>query len=144
MNLNEEFYFGKDLSNKSNFLEEVKKLFNREFNADVGTFYSKKVMTVFIELNKTDLEISKKLIFNIDSILDVYFDQKKTLFEISWCSSYMIDKRKIVSEKNLDEFCWVNVSPNRRVYEKEGEKNSLIPFSLCNCFNCKTIAELTL
>ena len=111
---------------------------------DVGTFYNKKVMTVSIKLNKTDLEISKKLIFNIDSILDVYFDQKKTLFEISWCSSYMIDKRKIVSEKNLDEFCWVNVSPNRRVYEKEGEKSSLIPFSLCNCFNCKTIAELTL
>ena len=144
MNLNEEFYFGKDLSNKSNFLEEVKKLFNREFNADVGTFYSKEVMTVFIELNKTDLEISKKLIFNVDSILDVYFCQKKTLFEIGWCPSYMIDKRKISSEKNLVEFSWMNVSPNRSVYKKEGEKYSLTLFSLCNCFNCKTIAELTL
>ena len=143
-NLNEEFYFGKDLSNESNFLGEVKKIFNRELNVDVGTFYNNKVITVSIKLNKTDLEISKKLIFNIDLILDVYFDQKKALFEISWCSSYMIDKRKIASEKNLDEFCWVNVSPNRRVYEKEGEKNSLIPFLLCNCFNCKTIAELTL
>ena len=49
MNLNEEFYFGKDLSNESNLLEEVKKIFNREFNADVGTFYSKKVMTASIE-----------------------------------------------------------------------------------------------
>ena len=29
MNLNEKFYFGKDLSNESNFLEEVKKIFNR-------------------------------------------------------------------------------------------------------------------
>ena len=79
MNLNEEFYFGKDLSNESNFLEEVKKIFNRKFNADVGTFYSKKVMTVSTELNKTDLEISKKLIFNIHSILDVYFGQTKTV-----------------------------------------------------------------
>ena len=112
MNLNEEFYFGKDLSNESNFLEEVKKIFNRKFNADVGTFYSKKVMTVSTELNKIDLEISKKLIFNIHSILDVYFGQTKTLFEIGWCSSYKIDKRKIVSEKNLVEFSWVDVSPN--------------------------------
>ena len=78
MNLNEEFYFGKDLSNESNLLEEVKKVFNREFNTDVGTFYSKTVMTVSIELNKVDLEISKKLIFNIASLLDVYFGQKKT------------------------------------------------------------------
>ena len=111
---------------------------------DVGTFYNKKVMTVSIKLNKTDLEISKKLIFNIDSILDMYFGQKKALFKIGWCLSYMIDKRKTASEKNLVEFSWVNVSPNRRVYEKEGEKYSLIPFSLCHCFNCKRIAELTL
>ena len=102
-NLNEEFYFGKDLSNESNFLEEVKKIFNRELNVDVGTFYNNKVITVSIKLNKTDLEISKKLIFNIDLILDVYFDQKKALFEISWCSRYIIDKRKIVSEKT-----WMN------------------------------------
>ena len=94
MNLNEEFYFGKDLSNESNFLEEVKKVFNREFNEDVGTFYSKTVMTVSIELNKVDLEISKKLIFNIASLLDVYFGQKKTWFEIGWCLSHMIDKKK--------------------------------------------------
>ena len=52
--------------------------------------------------------------------------------------------KKSASEKNLVEFSWVNVSPNRRVYEKEGEKYSLIPFSLCNCFNCKTMAELAL
>ena len=77
---------------------------------DVGNFYSKYVITVSIELNKTDLEISKKLVFNIDSILDMYFGQKKTLFKIGWCSSYMIDKRKTASEKNLVEFSWVNVS----------------------------------
>ena len=54
-------------------------------------------MTLSVELNKTDLEISTKLIFNTDSILDVHFGQKKTLFEIGWCSTYMIDKRKIAS-----------------------------------------------
>ena len=143
MNLNEEFYFGKDLSNKSNFLEEVKKLFNREFNADVGTFYSKKVMTVFIELNKTDLEISKKLIFNIDSILDVHIGQKKTLYEIGWYSSYLIDKRKIASERYLVEFSGLNISPNSKIYRKEGEKSTLVPFPLCECFNCELILQLT-
>ena len=56
------------------------------------------------------MEISKKVIFNIDSILDVHFAQKNILFEIGWCSSYMTDKRKIASVKNLVEFSWVNVS----------------------------------
>ena len=100
-------------------------------------------MTVSVELNKIDLETLEKLIFNIDSILDVHFGQKKTLFEIGWCSSYKIDKRKITSEKYLVEFSWLTNSPNRRVYEKEGEKYSMIHFSLCSYFNCKAIAERT-
>ena len=41
-------------------------------------------MTLSVELNITDLEISTKLIFNTDSILDVHFGQKKTFFEIGW------------------------------------------------------------
>ena len=110
---------------------------------DVGTFYNKKVMTVSIKLNKTDLEISKKLIFNIDSILDVHIGQKKTLYEIGWYSSYLIDKRKIASERYLVEFSGLNISPNSKIYRKEGEKSTLVPFPLCECFNCELILQLT-
>ena len=65
MNLNGEFYFGKDLSIESNFLEEAEKILKREFSMDVGFYYGKKVMNFFVELNKIDLEISKKLMFKI-------------------------------------------------------------------------------
>ena len=143
MNLNEEFYFRKDLSIESNFLEEAEEIFMRGFNVDVGLYYGKKVMTFSVELNKIDLEISKKLIFNIDSILDVHFGQKKTLHEIGWYSSYLIDKRKIASERYLVEFSGLNVSPNRKIYRKEGEKSTLVPFLLCECFDCELILQLT-
>ena len=143
MNLNGEFYFGKDLSIESNFLEEAEKILKREFNMDVGFYYGKKVMNFSVELNKIDLEISKKLMFNIDSILDVHFVQKKTLYEIGWCSSYMFEKRKIASERYLVEFSWLNISPNRKIYRKEVEKSTLVRFSLCECFNCELILQLT-
>ena len=104
MNLNGEFYFRKDLSIESNFLEEAENILKREFNMDAGFYYGKKVMKFSVELNKIDLEISKKLMFNIDSILDVHFGQKKTLYEIGWCSIYMFAKRKNASERYLVEY----------------------------------------
>ena len=104
MNLNGEFYFGKDLSIESNFLEEAENILKREFNMDAGFYYGKKVMKFSVELNKIDLEISKKLMFNIDSILDVHFGQKKTLYEIGWCSIYIFAKRKNASERYLVEY----------------------------------------
>ena len=35
-------------------------------------------------------EIRTKLIFGIDSILNEYFGQKKTLHKIGWCLSYVL------------------------------------------------------
>ena len=59
-------------------------------------------MTLSVELNFAQtLEISKQLIFSVDLILDDYFGQKKTLYEIGWCLSYMIDKRKKVTWLNF-------------------------------------------
>ena len=49
----------------------------------------------------------------------------------------------VASESYLIEFSWLNISPNRKVYKKEGEKSTLVPFSLCNCFNCKSILQFT-
>ena len=51
----------------------------------------------------------------------------------------MIDKRKVASESYLVEFSWLNISSNRKFYRKEGEKPTLVPFSLCKCFNCESI-----
>ena len=102
----------------------------------VQSYYSKKVKTLSVELNfASTLEISKKnQICSVDSILDEYFGQKKTLYEIVSCSSYMIDKRKIASGSYLVEFSWVNISPNRKVYKNKVKSLPCFLFSLYNCF----------
>ena len=164
-NLSEEFHFGEDLSNELIFLESAKKEIEKEFNKTLVQFYfARKIMTFSVEITTAPTtEIAKKLIFCVDSISDELFRKKKTLYEIGWCSSYMIDKRLINSKefyekynKSLDEmafvasesyfikFSWLNISPNPKVYKKEGETSTLVPFSLCNYFNCKSILQLML
>ena len=115
MNLSEEFYFRDVLSNESEFLEETKEKFEKEFNTTAECYNSRKVMALSVELPAApNVEISTKT-FCIDSTLDEYFGQKKTLYKIGWCSSYMIDKRKIASEHYLVEFSWLKISPNRKI-----------------------------
>ena len=89
--------------------------------------------------------------------MDEYFAKRKTLHEIGWCSSYMIDKRvlnlkefyekyeksldKMQSKSYLIESSWLNISSNRKLYKKEGEKSALVPFSLCKCFSCQSMLQ---
>ena len=50
-------------------------------------------MTFSVELSITlTAEISHKILNNVDEVLDVYFAKKKTLHEIGWCCSYMLNK----------------------------------------------------
>ena len=51
-------------------------------------------MTFSVELSITlTAEISHKILNNVDEVLDVYFAKKKTLHEIGWCCSYMLNKK---------------------------------------------------
>ena len=81
MNLSEECYFGEDLSNEITFLEDAEKRLEKEFNNIAAQFYyGKRIMTLSVELTKVPtLEIAKKLIFTVDSILEEYFAKRKTL-----------------------------------------------------------------
>ena len=86
--------------------------------------------------------------------------KKKILHEIGWYSSYLLDKRvlnskesyeksnksldelsRMVSESYLIEFSWLNISPNHKMFKREGQKYELTPFSLCSCFNCKSMSR---
>ena len=118
-------------------------------------------MTLFVELTVVPIkEIANKLLFTVDTILDEYFAKRKTLHKIGWCSYYMIDKRVlnlkelyekykksldkmscVASKSYLIEFSWLNISPNRKLYEKEGEKSTLVPFSLGKCFSCQSMLQ---
>ena len=162
MNLSEECYFGEDLSNEITFLEDGEKRLEKEFdNTAVQFYYGKKIMTLSLELTiVANSEIANKLMFTVDSILDKYFAKKETLYEIGWCSGYLINKRVlnskefyekykesldrmscVASKSYLIEFYWLNISPNRKVYKKEGEKSTLVPFSLCKCFRCQSTLQ---
>ena len=70
-------------------------------------------------------------------IIEEKLARLKIVREIGWCSSYTIGKR--IERKYLFELSWFNISPNRRIYEKN--KVEFIPFSLCNCFNCRCLIE---
>ena len=116
-------------------------------------------MTFSVELyTPPSSEFASKLLFNIYAILDEYFAKKKILHEIRCCSSYLLDKRVLnlkeyfeksnksldellqtVSKSYLIEFSWLNISPNRKMFKRVGQKYELTPFSLCNCFNCKSM-----
>ena len=120
---------------------------------DCGFYFGRKMISVSVEKHSAaDLEFANKLGFIVDSILDIYFGQKMTLYQTGWCSSYMINSRIIKSNEKYDgsktftevlqtnknyliELPWLNISPNRKLFKKERQKYSAEPFSLCNCFS---------
>ena len=114
--------FGEDLSNESGFLEEAKEKAEESFESSDCSFYCGEiVMTFSVELSITPTaEIARKILNGIDGIADVYFAKKKTFHQIGLCSSYMLDKR-ILESRYLTEYSWLNISPNRRLYRKQGE-----------------------
>ena len=147
MNLSDEIYFGDDLSNEENFLKDVQKKVEQLNVKDFSFYCGKKVMSISVKkYSKADAEFANKLLFIVDSTLDIYFGQKKTLYQTGWCSSYMIDSRIINSNEkyeatksfsealqtnksHLREFLWLNVSSNHKLFKKEGQKSSLFCYA---------------
>ena len=84
MNLSEEYYFGDNLSNKQDFLEDAKKKVEEIFDStNCSFYYGRKMMTFCVELYAPpSSEFESKLLFNIDAILDVYFAKRKNLHEM--------------------------------------------------------------
>ena len=78
MNLSEEYYFGNNLSNEQDFLENAKKKVEEIFDSTNCIFYyGRKMMTFSVELyTPPSSEFTSKLLLNIDAILDVYFVKK--------------------------------------------------------------------
>ena len=136
-----------------------KKVEENSDSTNCSFYYGRKMMTFSVELyTPPSSEFASKLLFNIYAILDEYFAKKKILHEIRCCSSYLLDKRVLnlkeyfeksnksldellqtVSKSYLIEFSWLNISPNCKMFKRVGQKYELTPFSLCNCFNCKSM-----
>ena len=95
LNINDEHHSGENLSNESDFLEETKEKIEKSFDfSNCNFYYGKRIMTLSVELGiSPTAEIAHKILNNADEVLDVYFAKEKTLHEIGWCSSYMLDRR---------------------------------------------------
>ena len=86
MNLNEEYYFGDNLSKEQDFLEVAKKKVEKIFDStNCSFYYGRKMMTFSVELyTPPSSEFASKLLFHIDAILDIYFEKKKILHKMGW------------------------------------------------------------
>ena len=93
-------------------------------------------MCLSVELLVTPTEAIAKILLN--SIEEI-FAKQKILYKTGWCSSYTMDKR--YDSTYLVEFAWLNISPNQKMYVKEGEKEEIVPFSLCSCFTCNQMLK---
>ena len=83
MNLSEEYYFGDNLSNKQDFLEDAKKKVEEIFDSTNSSFYyGRKMMTFSVEsYTPPSSECASRLLFNIEAILDVYFAKKRSFIK---------------------------------------------------------------
>ena len=79
-------------------------------------------MCLSVELLFTPTEAIAKILFNT---IEEFLQSKKYLIRLVGNSSYSMDK-----------FAWLNISFNRKMYVKEGEKQEIVPFSLGSCFSC--------
>ena len=82
-------------------------------------------MTFSVELSVSPTRAIAKVLLKI---LEETFAKEENLYKIGWCSSCMIDER--YDRAYLIEIAWLNISPNRKVYVKEGENKKLY-YSLC-------------
>ena len=76
---------------------------------------------------------------NFSYTIEGIFAKQEILYKIGWCSSYTMGKR--YDRTYLVEFAWLNISPNQKIYVKEGQKQEIVPFSLCSCFSCNQMLK---
>ena len=115
---------------KQNTIEEQVTSSNCAF--DIG----KRIMCLSVKLLVTPTEVIAKMLLNT---IEEIFAKQEMLYKTGWCSSYTMDKR--YDSTYLVEFARLNVSPNRKMYVKEGERQEIVPFSLCFCFSCNQMLK---
>ena len=112
------------------------KIEGQVISSNYGFFIGKKIMSPSVELSVTPTKAIAKILLNT---IEEIFAKQEILYKIGWCSTYVMDKR--YDRTYLVEFAWLNISPNRRMYVKEGVKQEIVPFSLCSCFSCNQMLK---
>ena len=118
-------------------MEKTKeKIEEQIISSNCGFFIGKRIMCLSLELSVTPTKAIAKILVNT---IEGPFAKQEILYKIGWCSSYTMGKR--YDRTYLVEFAWLNISPNQKIYVKEGEKQEIVPFSLCSCFSCNQMLK---
>ena len=138
--INNDCFFGEDLSYEQNFLEKIEEKIEKEVpGSEISYFFRKRSMALCFEIPSMNEKIAKDLLLKIDWLMDEHFFKKNGLRELGWCSKYLLDRRSVNYHKDkqefkkteIVEFYWFNSSPDRF-----NNKTSFSPFALCNCMHC--------
>ena len=77
MKINDDCFFGKDLSYEQNFLEKIKEKIEQEIlDSEISYSFRKRSMTICFENKMMNEKISKDLLFKVDWLMDEHFKKK--------------------------------------------------------------------
>ena len=126
---------------RQRIFRKIKKRIEEVITSSNCSFYvGKRLMALSVELVVTPTaEIANNLLKNVDEFLGEYFAKTNMLQQIGWSSNYTRDRG--FKSVYLIELAWFNVSPNRRIYKKPGERYDFVPLPLCFFINCRSMLE---
>ena len=78
MKINDDCFFGKDLSYEQNLLEKIKEKIEQEIpDSEISYSFRKRSMTICFENEMMNEKIAKDLLFKVDWLMDEHFKKKK-------------------------------------------------------------------
>ena len=103
--INNDSYFGNDLSYEKDFLEKIKEKIEEKIpEFEVTYILRKRSMALCFEILKLSENNVREVVRRIDWKMGQYFFQKDGLRELGWCLQYLIDQRSVNYKKEEQVF----------------------------------------
>ena len=98
VNINNDCFFGEDLSYEQNFLEKIEEKIEKEVpGSEISYFFRKRSMALCFEIPSMNEKIAKDLLLKIDWLMDEHFFKKNGLRELDGVQSiYSIEEVLII------------------------------------------------
>ena len=96
--INNDCFFGEDLSYEQNFLEKIEEKIEKEVpGSEISYFFRKRSMALCFEIPSMNEKIAKDLLLKIDWLMDEHFFKKNGLRELDGVQSiYSIEEVLII------------------------------------------------
>ena len=102
--INDDYFFGEDLSYKQNFFEKIKEKVEQEIlGPEISYFLRKRLMALYFEIAMMNERIAKDLLLKIYWLVGEHL-KKKWAGELGWCSKYLLERRSVNYHKDQQEF----------------------------------------